>query len=137
VPVVAVSEYAEKSNNSYSNWFAGQYYGNYSNGYYNDGYYNDDYYGKNSWCQPYYLDGKVYCYPNQNYCNQNNWFNCNYGQNNNCCNYGQNNCCNWQNTCKCNNVWPNNCGKKQNACGNNANSTWSYCLKHPKCCGWK
>jgi len=140
VPVVAVSEYAEKTSGYYNNWFAGQYTG--YNGY--SGNYGDGYYENGNWCTPVYLNGKVYCYPNTTYCD--NWFNCNYGQNNccnygqnNCCNSGKNNCCNWNNNCNCNNVWPNNnCGKKTNACDLAATkASWNYCFKHPKCCGWK
>jgi hypothetical protein len=138
VPVVATSEYAEKTSSSYNNWYASQYYNYYGDGYYENG----------NWCTPVYLDGKVYCYPNVNYCDPYNYWNCN--NQNNCCNWNNN----WNNICNkncnnncnkncnnncnknCNYNWPNNnCGKKTNACQVNNNS-WSYCLKHPNCCGW-
>jgi hypothetical protein len=128
VPVVAVSEDAEKG---YNNWFASQYYGAYGYGY-GDGYNNYN----GNWCQPYYHDGKVYCYPNPLFCDPNYWWNCNYWPSN--CNNGKSNC-------NCNNNWPNNCGKKPtcpNNCGNKptcpapTGNYWNYCFKHPKCCGW-
>jgi hypothetical protein len=129
VPVVATSEYAETTNNYYTS----QYYDVYGDGYYYNG----------NWCQPVYFDGKVYCYPNQIYCDPDDWWGCNNGQNNccnkgqnNCCNNGQKNCCYYPNTCKCGNVWPNTCGKKQNTCDIPSGNYWNYCFKHPKCCGW-
>ncbi len=71
------------------------------------------------------------------YCDPNDWWNCNYWQNN---------CNDWSNNCKCKNVWPNSCGKKfnwPNSCGKKpvcpvpTGNYWNYCIKHPKCCGWK
>jgi hypothetical protein len=124
VPVVAVSEYAEKTSGYYNNYYAGQYTGFYGDGYYKNG----------NWCQPYYLNGKVYCYPNNVFCDPNNWWSCNCGKNN--CNINWNNCCNWTNNCKCNNVWPNTCGKINNCAPPTGSEYWKYCLKHPKCCGW-
>jgi hypothetical protein len=121
VPVVAASEYAEKTN---SNWFTAQYYG-----------YGDGYYENGVWCQPYYIGGKVYCYPNPTYCDPNNWWSC----------YNLLNTCKCTNPCKCKinwaNIcgntkynWPNKCNPK-NVCplptGNYAN----YCKKYPNCCG--
>jgi hypothetical protein len=123
VPVVATSEYAEKS---YTNWYASQYYGDY---------YGDGYYDNGSWCQPYYHNGKVYCYPNPVYCDPNDYWNCNYWQNN---------CNNWTNNCKCKYTYPNNCGNKfkwPNSCGKKpvcpvpTGNYWNYCNKYPKCCG--
>jgi hypothetical protein len=130
VPVVATSEYAEKTSGYYNNWYTSEYYS-----------YGDGYYQNGNWCTPVYLDGKVYCYPNVIYCDPDDYWNCN--NQNNCCNWNNN----WNNNCNnncnkncnnnCNKNCPNNsCGKKTNSCQVNASNNWSYCLKHPKCCGW-
>ncbi len=129
--VVAASAYAETTNNS---GYFGNYYGNtYGYGYNNYGYnYNS--------CEPVFIEGKVYCVPYPSYCDPYDE-DCIYWSGNNNCNwqnagnYWQDDCNFSWNNCKCNNTWPNNCGKKNN-CGNK-NTYWSYCLKHPKCCGWQ
>ena len=128
--VVTASVYAEKTSGSY---YTGSYYNSYGYGY---GYNNNGY--NNNTCQPVFIGDKVYCIPYPSYCDPMDEECIFWTGNNNC--YWQNNCNNWQNNCnywqnnQCGNNWTNNCGKKNNC---NKNTYWSYCLKHPKCCGWQ